>query len=48
MEFYRQLPRDQVLSYDLVLTNGKTMVRALPMALPGGPQDSWTTLGYDI
>ena len=32
-------------SVDLVLTNGKRMVKALPMALPGGPQGCMT-IGY--
>ena len=31
---------------DLVLTNGKRMVKALPMALPGASQGC-RTLGYD-
>ena len=30
------------VSVDLVLTNGKRMVKALPMALPGGPQGCMT------
>ena len=33
-------------SVDIVLTNGKKMVRALPVALPGDPQDC-RTLSYD-
>ena len=33
-------------SVDLVLTNGKRMVKALPMALPGASQGC-RTLGYD-
>lgn len=34
------------VSVDLVLTNGKRMVKALPMALPGASQGC-RTLGYD-
>ena len=34
------------ISVDLVLTNGKLMVKALPVALPGASQGC-RTLGYD-
>ena len=44
MERSPGVPRGQ--SVDLVLTNGKRMVKALPMALPGASQGC-RTLGYD-
>ena len=40
------LSSPSVSSVDLVLTNGKRMVKALPMALPGASQGC-RTLGYD-
>ena len=38
--------KEEYTSVDLVLTNGKRMVKALPMALPGASQGC-RTLGYD-
>ena len=45
-DFQVRDPIAQDPSVDLVLTNGKRMVKALPMALPGASQGC-RTLGYD-
>ena len=42
----RTFPQFIQISVDLFLTNGKRMVKALPMALPGASQGC-RTLGYD-